>query len=142
MKIAKFKDYLYRNKIIVTYGTLEEVRKWFDNKGIELVFDAEWGAFAGRLPTGEVHLHFTQYGFSVIVHETNHATFEVMERAGIKLSHSTQEAFAYYQDWLAGKCLDCMEKWTKTTIGQKQPVNKSYSYKITKFNKNGEVICK
>ena len=61
----------------------------------------------------DIHLHFTSYGFTSIVHETHHATFRVLDWVGMKLTEETIEAYAYYQDWLAGAIRDQFEIWTK-----------------------------
>ncbi len=112
MNKRTIKDHLFHNKIIITCGTFKEVSNWLDKKkDIKLDFNPRWGAFSGRLPSGEYHLHFDMYGFSVIVHETNHASLDILNDAGINCNQETKEVFAYYQDWLAGKIRDIFEDW-------------------------------
>jgi hypothetical protein len=113
MKIATIKDNLFNTKIILTYGSFEEIKYWLGKKKIELDYEKYWQAFSGQLPTGEHHLHFDYYGFTAIVHETNHSTLKILNNAGININNETKEVFAYYQAWLAGKCRDYLEKWTK-----------------------------
>lgn len=113
MKAATFKDQIFHQKFILTYGKMEEIKKWLSDRKIELVSNTGWQAFSGILPTGELHLHFDYYGFTAIVHETHHASLDVLNNRGLKCNQDTKEVFAYYQDWLAGKCRDYLEKWTK-----------------------------
>jgi hypothetical protein len=113
MKTATIKDYLFERKIIITFGSFKEVKEWLLRKeNAEGEINDRWGAFSGRLPSGDHHIHFDYYGFSAVVHETNHATLDILNDAGIRVNQETKEVFAYYQDWLAGKCRDYLEKWT------------------------------
>lgn len=112
MKIATFSDHLFHQKYLVTFGTIEEIVRYLRNKyRLETVYSSEWGAFSGKLPNGLRHLHFEYYGFSAIVHETNHSALDVINDAGIVVNQHTKEIFAYYQEWLAGKICDYLEKW-------------------------------
>lgn len=113
MKIATFKDQIFTQKFILTYGKMEEIKKWLSDRKIELDNNTDWQAFSGRLPSGEHHLHFDYYGFTAIVHETHHASLDILNNRGLKCNQETKEVFAYYQDWLAGKCRDYLEKWNK-----------------------------
>lgn len=46
---------------------------------------------------------------AIVAHEAFHATFYVMERAGVTLTDSSQEAFAYYLEWLMRGILACLD---------------------------------
>lgn len=118
-------DKIFHTKIILTYGTLDEVKRWLNKSKIELDHKNDWQAFSGQLPTGEYHLHFDYYGFTAIVHETNHATLEILNNSGININQETKEIFAYYQDWLAGKCRDYLEKWTNNENETRKIINKT-----------------
>lgn len=113
MKIKTIKDKLFHNTIIISCGGFKEISKWLSKRDIDLVYNKRWGAFSGRLPSGEYHLHFDMYGFSVIVHETHHASLDILNEAGLNCNQETKEVFAYYQDWLAGQVRDVFEKWNK-----------------------------
>lgn len=120
MRVAKIKDYVYGKTIWLTFGTNEEVSRWYEKKGINDVnemnkYHEAFSCFIIRdekkYEVRDIHVHFQSYGFSTIVHETNHITFYVLNDAGIQLSQETTEPFAYYQDWISGKIRDQFEKW-------------------------------
>lgn len=46
---------------------------------------------------------------AVVAHEAFHATFYVMEEKGIRLSDASEEAFAYYLEWLMRGILACLD---------------------------------
>lgn len=125
MKVAKFRDHIFTAEILLTFGSMKEVSDYLE-KTEKVVSDLhpQWGAYSGKLPSGKHHLHFEEYGFKAIVHETNHATLDILNDRGIVITQATKEVFAYYQDWLAGKCRDYLEKWTskKPTIRKKRRV--------------------
>ena len=122
MKTKKIKDQLYNKTIWLTYGTNEEVLKWYEKKGINDISETNkfWEAFVcfierdeGDYLIKDIHIHFTEYGFTRIVHETHHLVAMVMQDVGIPLVDETREAYAYYQDWIAGVIRDQFEKWIK-----------------------------
>ncbi len=114
MKVAKFRDHIFTAEILLTYGTMKEVCDYLlKTENVTTDYHPQWGAFSGKLPSGRHHIHFSDYGFTVVVHETNHATLDILNDRGIEVSQATKEIFAYYQDWLAGKCRDYMDKWDK-----------------------------
>jgi len=111
-------DPVFRARIIVTLGPIQEMNKFYErNKYEEQELSDHWGAYSETLIEDNkeqtYHIHFDLYGFTTIVHETNHITFEILRDRGMSLEDSTKEVFAYYQDWLAGKCRDILEIWTK-----------------------------
>jgi len=117
IKQAVIHELIFDEDIIITYGDQKQLSRWYKNRNID---DIEIGkytyGFTELLESEDRkfrHIHFSVYGFSIIVHETNHLAFEILDEKGIKLSKETKEIFAYYQDFLAGKCRDYMEKWTK-----------------------------
>lgn len=119
MKIARFSDPIFGSSIILTLGTIKEVNEWA--KKLKVVGELptnNYQAFTEKLTyadgTRDYHVHFEAYGFTTIVHETNHLTYNVLSDRGIVFIDETKEVFAYYQDWIAGKCRDYLEKWTKT----------------------------
>lgn len=125
MRIAKIKDYIFETEIVITYGTMKEINSYLEKtENVTTIANPDWGAYSGKLPSGKHHLHFEEYGFKAIVHETNHATLDILNDRGIVITQATKEVFAYYQDWLAGKCRDYLEKWTskKPTIRKKRRV--------------------
>lgn len=118
MKKAKIIDHLFGEAILITFGSHEEINDWYKKRGINCRFDKFDQAITEKIVEEHDaefreywHIHFTFYGFSLIVHETNHLAFEVLNKKGIKLSRETMEIFAYYQDWIAAKCRDYFEKW-------------------------------
>jgi hypothetical protein len=117
IKEAKISDDVFRSRVLITYGSHENIAKWYKSKGIPSSVNIQFAGFTEVLEsvTGEniYHVHFTTYGFSVVVHETNHLTFDILSDRGIKFNKHTKEVFAYYQDWIAGKCRDYLDKWTK-----------------------------
>lgn len=48
--------------------------------------------------------------FSVIAHEANHASFEILNNAGISLSQETEEIFCYYQEFIIKKTQQAINK--------------------------------
>lgn len=45
---------------------------------------------------------------AALVHETLHATQEVLDSRGLSLDSDTVEAYTYLQDWLVRKCLEML----------------------------------
>jgi len=92
------------------------MKSWYEKKGISASdVNPSWQAFCERITENgqhTYHLHFTFYGFRPIVHETHHAAFLILSDRGLMLTDDTKEAFAYYQDWLAGAIRDIFEQWT------------------------------
>lgn len=124
MKVAKIFDNIYGQVIYLTYGTLDERDRWLKKNGVtdELKTNSFWDAVTATIEVKkdgliyqDYHVHFCSYGFSRIVHETNHLTHRVLSGVGMELCEETEEAYAYYQDWIASKIRDYMEKWTKPT---------------------------
>lgn len=120
MKTAKIIDPIYNKSIWLTYGTIEEVEEWYKKKDITDKSESSiyWEAFVcfierdeGNYHIKDLHVHFSQYGFTRLVHETHHLTAMVMSDVGIPLCDETREAYAYYQDWIAGEIRDQFEKW-------------------------------
>lgn len=122
MKVADIHDRIYDQHIIVTYGTKDELDKWYLKNHIKNPWEVSRYAGAITAPIyydkngveyQDFHIHFFTYGFTIIVHETNHLTHMILKAVGMKLSDETMEAYAYYQDWIAGVVRDKMEEWTK-----------------------------
>ena len=117
MKIAKFKEPIFRSSIILTFGTMEEMSQWYKDHGIDHFINPNHQAFTEKMDRvkggRDYHIHFDYYGFTAVVHETNHVAFNVLSDRGIPFTEENKEVFAYYQDWIAGKCRDYLEKWTK-----------------------------
>jgi len=116
MRKAEFKDYIFTAQILITFGSMKEISEYIEKK-YKVKFDLhpQWGAFSGELD-GKYHMHFEEYGFKPIVHETNHAAFDILNDRGIRLTPHTKEVFAYYQSWLASKCRDYLEQWTQSKV--------------------------
>lgn len=106
-KISIVKDPIFKSKIKITFGKIEN----------RLGIDKNWGAFFERIEivgqTTSYHIHFDYYGFTAVVHECHHATFAILSDRGINLDESTKEIYAYYLDWLSGRCRDLLEIWNK-----------------------------
>lgn len=119
MKIRETKifDPIFRANIIITFGKLSEMKGWFKKNNLDWSIKKHWEAFSQVLErdNGELdyHIHFDLYGFTTIVHETNHTTWNILSDRGIRFNEHTKEVFAYHQDWLAGRCRDILEDWTK-----------------------------
>lgn len=130
MKVADIHDKVYDQHIILTYGTKDDLDRWYKANKVQNPWEVSKyaGAFTSPiiyLKNGveyqDYHIHLFTYGFSIIVHETNHLTHihMILGATGMKLSNETMEAYAYYQDWIAGEIRDYLEKWTKNKKGKK-----------------------
>lgn len=133
MRTAKIIDKLYNKTIWLTYGTNQEAKKWYEKKKITDASEMNefWEAYVcfiecdeGRYHIKDIHVHFTEYGFTRLVHETHHLTAMVMSDVGITLCDETREAYAYYQDWVAGEIRDQFEKWIAQDRKRKKNVSK------------------
>jgi hypothetical protein len=127
MKVARFRDPIFDSSILLTFGPMSEMNIWYKKHKFETEINPHWQAFSEvmnySLKEGVAqvqHLHFTRYNFSSIVHETNHAAYDILSARGISFVLETKEVFAYYQDWLAGRVRDYLEKWTHTKKRKKK----------------------
>jgi hypothetical protein len=114
MKIVKIKDPIFRAETLLTYGTMEEMAAWYKKHDCDSDINPHYAGFAERLTlNGDqlYHMHFTDYAFSTIVHETHHISLYILCDRGLPLSEECREVHAYYQDWLASKTRDYFEKW-------------------------------
>lgn len=117
MKEAKFTDPIFEAGIVLTYGDMKDMNDWYRSRGYPEGINNNWQAFCEKIDKKNgvriYHIHFEAYGFTTVVHETNHLTFNILNDRGIPFIEETKEVFAYYQDWVAGKCRDYLEVWTK-----------------------------
>ena len=98
-------DPIFRAKIVIAFG---KINRLGINKNFQAFF--EKNEEEGKAPT--YYLHFEVYGFTTVVHECHHATYQILSDRGVYLDNSTKEVYAYYLDWLSGQCRDALEKWT------------------------------
>lgn len=65
-------------------------------------------------PTGIIHVFIEpKANINVICHEAFHVTKNVLETAGLTLTDSSEEAYAYLNGWVAEKIHDCVRKYKK-----------------------------
>lgn len=116
MKEAKIHDPIFEATIILTFGKMKDVNNWYKKKGLPEGINNNWQAYTEKIDKNGIryyHIHFEAYGFTTIVHETNHLAFNILNDRGIPFIEETKEVFAYYQDWISGKCRDYLEVWAK-----------------------------
>ena len=114
---AEIYEPIFKATINVSFGPLSEVDSWYKKHNVIKGKIGRFGAYCEEVVDDDdflfYHIHFDIYGFTTIVHETNHITFKVLNARGLKHTKQTEEVYCYYQDWLAGQCRDVLEKWTK-----------------------------
>lgn len=126
IKEKRLRDPIFRADILISFGDMKDLESWYEKHDIDIDTNKrrKWAAFTEIIETEEElelhHIHFDAYGFTTIVHETNHCVFNILSSRGMNLSEETKETFAYYQDWLAGQCRDVLEVWTKTVDKKKK----------------------
>ena len=45
-----------------------------------------------------------------LVHECDHARHEILKSAGLKRDKGSEEAYTYFNSWLFGECLKCLNR--------------------------------
>lgn len=119
-----FFDPVYRVEIYVLYGEIDSFNGWRKEHGIKTKADPHAGAYCGFFEDKDKvrahYVYFSQYGFTNVVHETNHLAYNILSDSGIRLVDSTMETYAYYQGYLAGKCRDILDDWTGNNINKQE----------------------
>lgn len=119
-------DPIFRAHFHILFGSNEDFGLWNKERGLSAV-DPNMDAYCGWYDKVEGHgvvrhylIYFEEYGFTAIVHETNHLAMRILIDRGLEANNATMEAYAYYQAWLAGQCRDMLEKWTKEPVKKKK----------------------
>lgn len=108
MPIMKLKDVLYRNDIYFIHGESDEKIKAYlkrkaDYDAAEIVKKSSGFFVSFGEPTCEFYIVITKQAdnwIGTLVHECLHATSAVLRDRGIELTAETEEAYAYYLQWL------------------------------------------
>lgn len=117
IKIIEFYDSLYYINYIFLVGNYDDVNKYVDKEfDIDLSLEnTDCGGFHIDTETNHIFIFFQDQKDEVnkigdIAHETFHATKDLFELRGIKLSEDSEEAYAYYQSFLIRTFLTLFNK--------------------------------
>lgn len=66
-------------------------------------------------------LHYSLITDNIIVHETSHAAFRILEQRGVELNDHTTEAFAYLEEYIFSKVKEFFEQVKTKTEFKLQP---------------------
>lgn len=117
LKVWQWDDPVYGVPVVLLRGPYERFKRWTIHRyGAHVEFDEMWErtpaarCLWSAVPGGswsETALWFpsnlkpfTALGAAAIAHEALHATHNVMDHVGVKLTDASEEAFAYYLGWL------------------------------------------
>jgi len=115
VKVFIAKDPLYRRDILVVFSTYEELLRWWKRKfpgddtltedknqaGDALTFLCR-GVLGVWLPRGLSKKQLRD----LLVHEAVHVTHDILDKAGMKLSDETEEAYAYHHTFIYRQIAD------------------------------------
>lgn len=111
-KLIHIYDEMFQANIYVSYGVskddfIKQIKKY-----LGLDYDKD------KLRNGKMAVFFNDKGeeivwiwteskqVDILAHEASHATNYILSRAGIKLSDDSDEAFAYYIQYIINKVID------------------------------------
>lgn len=70
-------------------------------------------AHSSMLSTGQTVINFSVYDGGLVAHEAFHATHFLMDKIGIRLSHKSDEAFAYMIGYIVYKIHEMFDELSK-----------------------------
>lgn len=117
MPILKFKDPIYRNTIYFIFDEPNSkiagfVKKKADHD-VKLNFE-NYCAYlvAATINTFLLIVQDTKNDFNqTLLHECFHLTAQVMRACGVELTRESEEAYAYYMEWVFNECLTRRNKF-------------------------------
>jgi hypothetical protein len=126
LKVYTIKDPLYRQALVVLYGTHAAICRWITRRRFH---DVAFGPTANGMywvmtqdRTGNsvsfmavTTGHTRTVERAIIRHEALHHVFHIMRHVGIPLTFDTEEAYTYHHDWV---CAAITAKLHPPTRGQ------------------------
>lgn len=114
MKVKVITEKMYDDKIYFIVGSISDFKRWvkkmkvIDHESVEDIPDTIGGlASMVRYPISKTKDEIAYVIFvkdetdiPILVHETNHLTYDALKRKGVELKDETKEVYAYYQEWL------------------------------------------
>lgn len=118
--VKKLADPIYRRHIYLAVGEqkgslrkLEKVLGFdegyleYDRRRVGSVWSLQEGPFIIWFPK----LGYNAFDLDTMMHEVFHLTFAALDSVGLKLSDTSEEAFAYYAGYMTGQIVDAVKKY-------------------------------